>query len=193
MPRMFCEFIRMHQRQQGLVGSPKDLHKDTFHPTMKAWLFLDNVTTEKVPFITPQGSHRLNAKKLLWEYRESLRRSGRSDEARGSFRMQEGQLGTLGYHEAVALRVLPTPWSLPTVGFHRRSDAQSNQSRLAIWATSRINPFTPFTGLDSRRFDRLRENIYARVIDRHRTKASSKKRNGATKLIDNFNARTPSS
>ena len=35
------------------------LHADTFHPTVKAWLFLTDVAADAGPFTYVPGSHRL--------------------------------------------------------------------------------------------------------------------------------------
>src|ERR1700686_2685025 len=48
------------------------LHADTFHPTVKAWLFLTDVMADQGPFTYVHGSHRLTAERLAWERRMSL-------------------------------------------------------------------------------------------------------------------------
>src|SRR5882757_9507762 len=48
------------------------LHADTFHPTVKAWLFLTDVAEDAGPFTYVPGSHRLTAERLAWERRMSL-------------------------------------------------------------------------------------------------------------------------
>jgi len=48
------------------------LHADTFHPTVKAWLFLTDVGADAGPFTYVPGSHQLTAERLVWERRMSL-------------------------------------------------------------------------------------------------------------------------
>ncbi|MBV9814883.1 MAG: phytanoyl-CoA dioxygenase family protein, partial [Alphaproteobacteria bacterium] len=48
------------------------LHADTFHPTVKAWLFLTDVAADAGPFTYVPGSHRLTERRLEWERRMSL-------------------------------------------------------------------------------------------------------------------------
>ena len=48
------------------------LHADTFHPTMKAWFFIDEVSADKGPFTYVPGSHRLTWARPKWKYRRSI-------------------------------------------------------------------------------------------------------------------------
>jgi hypothetical protein len=57
----------------------KALHADTFHPTLKGWLFLDDVDEARGPFHYVPGSHRLSARRLAWEYRQSLEAARSTD------------------------------------------------------------------------------------------------------------------
>src|SRR5206468_1778253 len=84
------------------VDGPPDpqtaLHADTFHPTVKAWLFLTDVAADAGPFTYVPGSHRLTEKRLAWERRMSLAaaRSPDAENRRGSFRIDPGELAGLG-------------------------------------------------------------------------------------------------
>ena len=53
--------------------SSGDMHADTFHYVTKAFLTLDDVTLENSPYTYAIGSHRLTLRRLVWEYRNSLR------------------------------------------------------------------------------------------------------------------------
>src|SRR5260370_30106239 len=48
------------------------LHADTFHPTVKAWLFLTDVAAHAGPFTYVPGSHRLTPERLAWGKPRSL-------------------------------------------------------------------------------------------------------------------------
>ena len=48
------------------------LHADTFHPTVKAWLFLTDIAEDAGPFTYVPGSHRLTPERLAWEREMSL-------------------------------------------------------------------------------------------------------------------------
>src|SRR5579885_638858 len=65
------------------------LHADTFHPTVKAWLFLTDVAADAGPFTYVPGSHVLTPERLAWEHRMSLaaRQSPNVEIRQGSFRI----------------------------------------------------------------------------------------------------------
>lgn len=63
----------------GKVDPQKTMHADTFHPTVKAWLFLEDVEQKDGPFTYVCGSQRLTWARLVWEYRRSIVAAQRSD------------------------------------------------------------------------------------------------------------------
>jgi hypothetical protein len=143
-----------HLIVNGATGAPasdpqKDFHADTFHPTMKAWLFLDDVTPENGPFHYVPGSHRLTPARRAWDHEMAV--AGRNLEntyaQRGSFRISEADLEARGFADPVAFTVpANTLVMADTYGFHRRGNAAPGSSRLAIYGYSRANPFNPFPG-----------------------------------------------
>ena len=46
---------RLSGAVDGLSDPQTDLHTDTFHPTVKAWLFLTDVAPETMPFVYVPG------------------------------------------------------------------------------------------------------------------------------------------
>ena len=126
------------------------LHSDTFHATMKAWLFLTDVAAADGPFRYVPGSHRRTPARLDWEERRAIARGGFDRlSARGSLRIAPEELAALG---------LPPPhdFAVPantlivadTSGFHARGVATRPSVRAEIWGYGRRNPFLPWTGLD---------------------------------------------
>ena len=146
-------------------GDPqKVLHSDTFHATVKAWFFLEDIDADKGPFTYVPGSHRLTRKRLIWEYRRSMvvrsMRDGYSE--KGSMRVEEGDLEAMGLSSPRAFLVKRNTLVIAdTHGFHCRGQATGGSSRAAIWAFSRTNPFNPFPGLGLRLFSRI-ENAAAK-------------------------------
>lgn len=126
------------------------LHADTFHPTVKAWLFLTDVAADEGPFVYVPGSHRMTPARLRWERERSLHgRDGGLDRlsARGSLRVREPELADLGLP---APRVFAVPANTlvvaDTSGFHARGPSLRASTRIEIWAYGRRNPFLPGPG-----------------------------------------------
>jgi Phytanoyl-CoA dioxygenase (PhyH) len=138
-------------RAEGAPDPQIQLHSDTFHPTLKAWLFLTDVDEDERPLTYVSGSHRLSPERLAWEHRKSLnvRSDGDRLSQRGSFR--------IGREELKALNLPPpTQFAVPantlvaadTFGFHARASSHKPTLRVEIWAYSRRTPFLPWTGFD---------------------------------------------
>ncbi len=127
------------------------LHADTFHPTLKAWFFLNDVEEADGPFSYVPGSHRLTPARLAWERERSLTAQTSSDflSARGSLRIEGAELDALGLPQA---QHFPVPANTlvvaDTCGFHARVAATKPSRRLELWSFSRRNPFVPWTGAD---------------------------------------------
>ncbi|HEU0222852.1 MAG TPA: phytanoyl-CoA dioxygenase family protein [Paracoccaceae bacterium] len=137
-----------------LEGEPDPqthFHSDTFHATAKGWLFLRDVAMEDGPFTYVPGSHYATPGRLEWEHAQSLKaaRSADPHHALGSFRASPAEIRAMGYPE-------PVPFPVPanslvvadTHGFHARGPSARPSVRLAVYGSSRTNPFTPFTGPD---------------------------------------------
>ena len=126
------------------------LHADTFHPTVKAWLFLTDVAEDASPFTYVAGSHRLTAARLAWERRMSLaaRQSPNAEDRQGSFRVDPTELASLGLPQP---RVFAVPANTlivaDTFGFHARGPSVRPALRVEIWAYGRRSPFLPLAAL----------------------------------------------
>jgi hypothetical protein len=120
------------------------LHADTFHPTVKAWLFLTDVAEDAGPFTYVPGSHRLTAERLAWERRMSLSacQSPNAENRQGSFRIDPAELATLGLPQPRAFAVpANTLIVADTFGFHARGPSVRPSLRVEIWAYGRRSPF----------------------------------------------------
>jgi hypothetical protein len=149
-PLLYVQSILTHRRD-----APPDpqtcLHADTFHPTMKAWLLLEDVAPDDGPLTYAAGSHRLTEARLDWEKRRSLavREEGDFLSARGSFRIEPDELPALGLPQPTALAVPANTLIIAdTFGFHARAASARPTIRIELFGYSRRNPFLPFTGLD---------------------------------------------
>ncbi len=137
------------------VDGPPDpqtaLHADTFHPTVKAWLFLTDVAADAGPFTYVPGSHRLTPERLAWERRMSLAaaRSTDAETRQGSFRADPDDLTQMGLP---APRIFAVPANTlvvaDTFGFHARGPSAGRSLRVEIWAYGRRSPFVPWAAFD---------------------------------------------
>jgi hypothetical protein len=126
------------------------LHADTFHPTVKAWLFLTDVAEEAGPFTYVPGSHRLSPERLDWERRMSLaaRHSPNAEIRQGSFRIDQADLPSLGLPQPRSFAVPGNTLVVAdTFGFHARGPSNRPSLRVEIWAYGRRSPFLPWATL----------------------------------------------
>lgn len=139
----------------GVAEGPPDpqveLHADTFHPSMKAWLFLTDVGPDDSPLTYVAGSHRLTRQRLDWERQRSLDVLDGSDRLsqRGSLRIAPTELAALGLPQPIRF-IVPanTLVIVDTCGFHARGKSARPNLRVELWAYCRRTPFLPWTGLD---------------------------------------------
>lgn len=184
-PLLYIQRIR--NGIQGKRPDPqKNMHADTFHPTMKAWLFLEDVTQDKGPFTYVRGSNRMTWKRLKWEYTRSLtaRKNPDGYSEKGSFRATDEDLAQMG---------LPAPEGITakagtlviadTNGFHGRGQAKEGQSRLEIWAYSRPTPFNPLPGFPFKWLDTLQMSVLKSHWRRKDTEATRKNSRASWHLI----------
>ncbi len=151
-PLHYIQSIRNGVRP-GRTDPQKMLHSDTFHPTMKAWFFLQDVDTSQGPLNYVPGSHRLTLPRLRWEYRRSLVAAKLQDgySEKGSFRADDEDLRQLGLTAPRDFVVQANTLVIAdTYGLHCRGAAAPGARRLEIWAYSRLNPFNPWPGINSR-------------------------------------------
>jgi len=149
-PMVYIQTVLSHV----ISGPPdpqRDLHTDTFHPTVKAWLFLNDVGADAMPFVYVPGSHRLTPARLDWERRMSIEASRRA--AQPQYRLVRAispdALGELGLPPPRAISApANTLVVADTFGFHARGASARPTTRVEIWAFGRRNPFLPWTGLD---------------------------------------------
>ncbi|KUO51031.1 MAG: phytanoyl-CoA dioxygenase [Sphingomonadales bacterium BRH_c42] len=136
----------------GYESDPQEtLHADSFHASMKSWLFLRPVALDRGPFTYVRGSHRFTSERIQWEHRRSLADPKAIDRlsARGSPRIGEADLEQMNLRPAEALPVPENTLIVAdTVGFHARGPAQQWGERVEIWSYARRNPFLPWLGGD---------------------------------------------
>ena len=149
-PHYYIQTIFSH-RTADEEDPQTDVHADTFHSTMKAWLFLTDVALEDGPFSYVPGSHRLTAERLAWEHEQALAAPDSLDRlsARGSLRAEAADLERLGLPPPHPLAVSANTLVVAdTFGFHARAPSLRPSIRVELWAYVRRNPFLPWTGFN---------------------------------------------
>ncbi len=148
-PLVFIQTI-FTQTGGGQTDPQTAMHIDTFHPTMKAWLFLEDVAEEDGPFTYVPGSHRRTPRREVWERRLSIRASDPKTRKRGgAFRISKADMAALRSAKPRRFAVpANTLVVADTYGFHARRPSAGPSMRLEIWAYNRGNPFAPWARLD---------------------------------------------
>ncbi len=149
-PVSYIQTIK-NQFVDGPQDPQKNLHSDTFHPTMKSWYFVDDVDERNGPFTYVPGSQQLTMARLRWEYRRSIEISEDGDRysGNGSLRLSEADAKEMGLAPAKGFKVSANTLVVAnTHGFHCRGHASERSTRTELWTISRSNPFNPFPGID---------------------------------------------
>ena len=148
-----------------------ELHADTFHPSLKAWLFLTDVADDQGPLTYVAGSHRLTPERLAWEQARSVGIRPATicrSAARCELRPTNCLLSICP--RRIASPSPPTPSSPSTRRASTPAAAPIGPAvRVEIWAFSRRTPFLPWTGLDLLSWKPLairRADWLARIVDR---------------------------
>lgn len=147
-PMYYVQVILSHVRK-ARPDPQTNLHSDTFHPSVKAWLFLNDVAEDQGPFVYVPGSHKVNAARLAWEHQKACSMTPKSPTMtrRGSFRVNVDELATMGYAQPKAFAVKANTLVIAdTYGFHARGKSVGESMRIELWAYARRNPFLPWVG-----------------------------------------------
>lgn len=177
--------------KNGFVEGPpdpqKNLHSDTFHPTMKSWYFLDDVDARNGPFTYVPGSHRLTRARLAWEYRKSITISSGGDRysGNGSLRLTDADARAMGLDAPKGFSVPANTLVIAnTHGFHCRGQASERSTRTELWTIGRSNPFNPFPGVDVPALDRLQHRALAWWRRREDRRAEARGARSSWHVID---------
>jgi hypothetical protein len=114
-----------------------DLHSDTFFPTHKLWLYLQDVDEARGPLVFVPRSHGLSVGRVFWEYQNSV------GQRQGARRITDDELRALGLSERSMSCRANTLVVANTCGYHRRSPGAFGQERLSLQMSFRTNPFLP--------------------------------------------------
>lgn len=139
-----CTVQRLVQRD-GAPDEQSGVHSDTFHPTYKLWLYLDDVQAIDGPLVYYPGSHRLSLVSLRGTYRESVLENG------GSRRIDEAELRSRGIDAMTFQAGRGTVVMANTFGYHARAQGSPPGTRSVLHMEVRPAPFRrpPFLPADT--------------------------------------------
>ena len=175
-PLYYLENVK-NNYNEGALDPQKTLHSDTFHPTMKCWLFLEDVTEDMAPFNYVPQSQKLTWKRIKWEYRMSLNAKNIANGliARGSPRFTEEDLEFMELQQPRTFTAKKNTLVIAnTFGIHRRGDSAQKSTRMALWGDSRTNPFIPLPGIGGGLVNKLQYD-YLEVFRKKADERAAKK------------------
>jgi hypothetical protein len=122
----------------GINKDPQTLlHRDTFYQTTKIIFYLNDVNTKSGPFVYSPGSHKLNIRKILTEYLNSILNKDKCIRYKNNFfydHYKRNELPLVGKANSLIIT--------NTNGFHRREKIRNFSERKTLRFSFRFNPFT---------------------------------------------------
>lgn len=160
----FIHFLNIIHGENNEGDPQKHFHSDAFFPSMKAWIFLKEVTPEEGPFVYIPESNRLTLARLRLEYQKSIQCAKREETIyqalRGSFRYSESDIQSLNLPEPKSFCVKGNTLVIANMfGIHKRGNSTNKVSRTSLWFYSRLTPFLPFTGINSTIYDKIQNRM----------------------------------
>ena len=144
-PMVYIQTVFAGAEEAAAADPQTALHMDTFHPVMKAWLYLDDITDAVGPLVYAPGTHRRTPRREAWERARSVTACTTAAKG-GAFRVTEAELPRLGARGVHRFDVpAGTLIVADTSGFHARAKSPHASMRVEIYASSRRRPFFPWT------------------------------------------------
>ena len=141
LDRLEARFERIKQHE-GQPPPNKDfstciLHADTFHTVTKAFFYLEATNERNGAFVFAPRSHRLNLRRLRFEYANSVGRFDRSPQP------TDAELAEIGVEKRSICCPANTLMIVNPQGFHARGFVDPGFERHAIYWEFRSSPFRP--------------------------------------------------
>ena len=135
-PQTYIQTV-FSQAGRGRPDPQTELHADTFHTSVKAWLFLTDVAEHDGPLVYVPGSHRLTKRRLAWERRASIVAHDHNifEASRGSPRIKPEDLSRLGLPPPRIRRPRQYPRRGGYAWAHARGRSHRPTARVEIWAS----------------------------------------------------------
>lgn len=108
----------------GFLHSAAYPHADVPYPTIKVFLYLNDVDESNAAYIYAKGSHKLTLKRLLFEYKLSVRYARTKNDI-----VTDEDVAKLGYHPESICGKANTLFISNNMGYHNRGDFKTLQPR----------------------------------------------------------------
>ncbi|MBV6478521.1 MAG: hypothetical protein HGGPFJEG_01276 [Ignavibacteria bacterium] len=99
-------------------------HADVFYPTIKVFLYLNDVDESNAAYIYAKGSHKLSIKRLWFEYKLSIKYSRTKDD-----RVTDEELAKIGFYPESICGKANTLFISNNMGYHNRGDFSNLKPR----------------------------------------------------------------
>ncbi|MEO8211228.1 MAG: hypothetical protein ABI840_11775 [bacterium] len=130
IPHSNFEFLQRKSLDKNNVGELHTAglpHADVSYPTIKVFLYMNDIDESNAAYIYAKKSHKLTLKRLLFEYNVSVRYSKTKKESDTS--VTDKDIIELGYHPKSICGKANTLIISNNMGFHNRGDFKTLQPR----------------------------------------------------------------
>jgi len=129
-PHSNFEFLQrksLDKDNVGVLHSAGLPHADVSYPTIKVFLYMNDVDESNAAYIYAKSSHKLTFKRLLFEYKASVRYAKSKKESDSA--VTEKEIAELGYHPKSICGKANTLIISNNMGFHNRGDFKTLRPR----------------------------------------------------------------
>lgn len=115
----------LENEKAGYLHSAAFPHADVPYPTIKVFMYLNDVDETNAAYIYAKGSHKMTLKRLLFEYKLSVRYAKTKNDI-----VTNEDLAKLGYHPENICGKANTLFISNNMGYHNRGDFKTLEPRL---------------------------------------------------------------
>lgn len=115
----------LDERKVGDLHSAANPHADVMYPTVKVFFYMNDVDEKNAAYIYAKGSHKLSLKRLLFEYKLSVRYAKTKDDI-----VTDKDIAKLGYFPEPICGKANTLIISNNMGYHNRGDFSTLEPRI---------------------------------------------------------------
>ncbi len=115
----------LENQNAGHLHSAAFPHADVPYPTIKVFLYLNDVDETNAAYIYAKGSHKMTLKRLLFDYKLSVRYAKTKNDV-----VTDEDIAKIGYHPESICGKANTLFISNNMGYHNRGDFKTLEPRL---------------------------------------------------------------